>query len=185
MSSRKECWTSSWDMKELLNWNLPIVFSCFLQCILMHYFNFHEIFQELNVLLEFVDFSKFLQCSSKMTNWGIVPTCHLFGLYLHEYIKTSYLKLTWLEHLLRGVLMSVWVVLKVSIGLYMLWMNNLKLTDVPLDRRKSIFQLHSFKKKFFLLSKQTVVLGGFLYRIQIGMWNYCVQLQLQHGFNYD
>lgn len=49
-----------------------------------------EIFQELNVLLQFMHFSKFLQHNSKKTKWGIVCTCYLLGLHLHKYIKTSY-----------------------------------------------------------------------------------------------
>lgn len=145
---------------------------CIFMFLTMHYWMmFKEIFQELNVLLRFIDFSKFLQHSSKMTNWGIVSTSYLFGLYVHKYIKASYSKLTWRECLLRCGLRSVWVVLKISIVLYMRWMNNLKLLC---HRTEGIFQLHSFKEKFFLLSKQTVVLGGFLSRIQICMWNYCV-----------
>lgn len=109
---------------------------CIFMFLTMHYWMMYkEIFQELNVLLHFIDFSKFLQHSSKMTNWGIVSTCYLFGLYVHKYIKASYSKLTWRECLLRCGLRSVWVVLKVSIVLYMLWMNNLKLTSVPSHRR--------------------------------------------------
>lgn len=77
------------------------------------------------------------------------------------------------------------MVLKVSIVLYMLWMNNLKLTSVLSHRRESIFQLNSFKEKFFLLSKQTVVLGGFLSGIQICVKLLCLQLQLEQGLNYN
>lgn len=45
--------------------------------------------------------------------------------------------------------MSVCVVLKIIKVLFLLLMNNLKLGNVSQHRRKSMFQLHSLKEKYW------------------------------------